>query len=273
MSDTPEISQLPHDAQEPLEERLHAAGRAFVYPPTPQVSLAVSRRLSVPRRHPARRLALAGLLLALLLAAVFSVPPVRAAVLDWIHLGAVRIFLVQPSSTPLPTPLPGTPTAAVTATPAPTLTPLPSVLDLSGETSLADAQAQAGFPILLPAAPADLGQPQHVFFQDMGGPVVVLVWMQPASPESVRLVLSETSSDNIIFQKLIPKSVQDTQVNGQAALWVDAPYLLVTGSGQTTSTRLIIDGHTLVWTSGKFTFRLETGSDLATAVRVAEFLQ
>ena len=75
----------------------------------------------------------------MILAVILAVPPVRAAVLDWIRIGAVRIFLIQPSPTPVPTALPETP--APTALPSPT--PLPSVLDLSGETSLADARKRA----------------------------------------------------------------------------------------------------------------------------------
>lgn len=248
-----------HSPEEDLEMRLTQAARAFVYPPTPDLTRLVSRRMTSARRGGRRRgLVLAGALLALILAGIFAVPPVRAAVMDWIRLGAVRIFLVQP---PAPTVPPGT------ATHVPTPTPLASVLDLSGETSLEKAQAQAGFPIRLPAG---MGRPAHVYVQEMGSPVIVLVWMEPAQSGRVKLALFETAADQVIFQKAAPKNIQDTRVNGQPALWMDGPYLLVTGGGETTLSRLVDSGHTLIWTDGGITYRLETALDLAGAVRVAE---
>jgi hypothetical protein len=86
----------------------------------------------------------------------------------------------------------------------------------------------------------------------------------------VRLSLSETLGDGIMFQKIDPKTVEDTTVNGRPALWVDSPYLLVTGSGDTSMTRLVEDGHTLIWTEGNRTYRLETTLGLDEARRVAE---
>ena len=247
---------------EDLEARLTQAARALAYPPTPDLTRVVARRLQPARRGRARgRLLLAGALLALLLVVISAVPPVRAAVLEWIRLGAVRIFLVQPTPVPAPTLLPGT------ATSSPTATPLASVLDLSGETSLADATAKAGFPVRLPAG---MGHPQHVYEQDIISPVIVLVWMDPGQPKRVRLALFETAADNVIFQKAAPKNIVDTQVNGQPALWMDGPYLLVTGNGDETLSRLIDTGHTLVWTAGGITYRLETPLDMPAAIQVAE---
>jgi hypothetical protein len=256
------------DARAPLpvdlEARLSAAAREFAYPPTPDLSRVVVARMSaiaekaVPaRQRRLRRWALVGVLLALLLAGILAAPPVRAAVLDWIRLGAVRIFLVPP------TPAPTQPSGQATATP----TPLGSVLDVSGETTLQKAQTQAGFTLRLP--PGE-GRPDRVYYQDLGGPVVILVWMDPARPGRVRLSLSETLGDGIMFQKIDPKTVEDTTVNGRPALWVDSPYLLVTGSGDTSMTRLVEDGHTLIWTEGNRTYRLETTLGLDEARRVAE---
>lgn len=230
------------------------------------------RRL--PRRHPARtRLGLVavGVLLALFLAVLLLAPQARAAVLDWIRIGAVRIFVGEPTQTPTPTLSPGT-TATPEPTYPPTATPLSSILDLSGETTLAQAQAASRLSIRLPAYPPDLGRPDHVFFQDLGGPVIFLVWMDPAQPQKVRLSLTEALSDMVIFQKIVPNSVEDTTVNAQPAIWLDSPYFLISGNGGGAVTRLVAEGHTLVWTQGKMTYRLETASDLSTAVRIAESL-
>ncbi len=251
-----------------VEARLAWAARDFPYPPTPDLAPAAGLGELPLRRSPTRRgaarmrLLLAGALLALLLAAIFAVPPVRAAVLDWIRIGAVRIFLVRPSPTPVPTSPPGT----ATALPVPSATPLASVLDIQGETSLAAAREKAGFPLQLPAG---LGPPDRVYVQDLAGPVVILVWMEQANPGQVKLALSETDAQNIIFQKMLPSNIEDTTVNGQPAKWMDGPYLLVTGSGDTSMTRLVTSGHTLVWTAGKLTFRLETGLGMDEARRIA----
>jgi len=229
------------------------------------------RRL--PRRHAARTrrtLAAVGILMALLLTILFAVPQVRAAVLDWIRIGAVRIFIGEPASTP--TFSPGT-TTTLEPTDLPMPTPLSSILDLSGETTLAQAQKASRLTILLPADPPDLGQPDHVFFQDLGGPVIFLVWTEAGQPQKVRLSLTESLSDMIIFQKIAPNSVEDATVNGKPAIWIDAPYFLMSGSGSSEFTRLIAQGHTLVWTEGQMTYRLETAADLATAIRIAESLK
>jgi hypothetical protein len=262
-----------YDPQAAFEIRLRSAAQAFPYPPAPDVSQAVRQRLfSRQQARPVRvRLAIAAIVLALIAAGLLAVPPVRAAILNWIRVGAVQIWFGPPSPTPTATARPG-PTATFAPTDLPTPTPLSSILDLSGETSLDNARKLAGYKVDLPAFPTDLGLPQHVYFQDLGGPVVVLVWMEPDQPQSVRLVLSETDAHNIVFQKYDPVSVQHTQVNGQSAAWVDAPYMLLSGSGDSAFTRIIKQGHTLIWTAGRMTYRLETNMDLTTALRIAESL-
>jgi len=271
-------SQPPDD----FEERLLAAARSFAYPPAPDLSQKPDfleksgfflRRVG---EKPHRGLALAGVILLALVIFFAAAPGARAAVLDWIRIGAVRIFAggPTPTSTPTPTLAPAsTRTPYPTLPPAPTPTPLASILDLSGETTLALAQVQAGFPVLLPAYPANLGLPDHVYYQDIGAPVVFLVWMEPGAAEIVRMSLTEALSGNVVFEKLVPNSVENTSVGGQPAVWIDAPYFLLTTSGDAAIARLVSEGHTLVWTSGGFTYRLEISSDLAEAIRTAESLQ
>lgn len=266
---TDDLKPMPEEA---LENRLHAAARAFSFPPTPDLAPGVMRRTSIPRPFIRRRLVWVGVLFALALAVIGVVPPVRAAVLDWIRIGAVRIDLIQPTQTPVPTPLPHTPTPVHTLTPRPSQTPIRSVLDLSGETTLAQAQSTSNFTVRLPAFPTGLGPPDHVYYQEIAGPVIVLVWMEPSHPDQVRLTLSETSASSMIFQKITPKSVQDTTVNGQPAVWVDAPYFLLSGSGDTVTRRLVESGHTLIWTDGPMTYRLELDATLDFAREVAQSL-
>ncbi len=253
-----------------LETRLLEGARRMTYPPTPDVTGAVLRGLAarpVPAKRRAWRFspAMLAILLAALLTLILAVPPVRAAVLEWIRIGAVRIFLVQPTSTP--TPLPGMPTAPPDA---PSPTPLGSALDLTGETSLAEAREKAGFPIRLPP---DFAAPDRVFLQYLDLPSVVMVWMDQARPEAIRFVLSATPSESVALQKMAPPEVTNTSVGGQPAYWVTAPYLLVDRGGEWTATRLIASGHTLIWTVGDITYRLESELEQDEAIRLAESLR
>lgn len=244
-----------------LEANLRQMASGLRYPPTPDLAArSAPRRLS--RRRGRVSFALA-IVLILLLTALW-VSPVRARVLDWIRIGAVRIFF----SVPVPTP-PATPGAQVTVTP----TPLQSVLDIAGETSLSAAREQAGFPILLPGFPDDLGPPDAVFLQEFANTVVVLVWMHPDAPGQVRMSLSQAFSNVPIFEKYSANHVENTQVGDYPAVWMDGDYLLVERNGEASMTRLIDQSHTLIWDTGEQTFRLETEVDLATALRIAGSLR
>src|SRR5512141_2423008 len=95
---------------ERLENDLRAAARDFIYPPTPQLAARVSARLKRPsasRLLPGRW---AWVLVAVLvlLSALMLVPPARAAILDFIQIGVVRIFR-GPVSPPVQVPLTATP--------------------------------------------------------------------------------------------------------------------------------------------------------------------
>ena len=269
MNDASDFHTPGFQSESELEGRLFSIARTFSYPPAPDISADVIHRLTEKRRYSTYRLRLAlGILLVLVFTIIFAVPPVRAAVLGWIQIGAVRIFMTAPTLTPTPTVKPGS-TITLRPTDRPTPTPLTSILDLSGETTLEQAQMQS-FPILLPAYPPDLGQPDHMFLQDFGGPVVILVWMEKDRPQSVRLAISETNINGAIFQKIAPPTIENATVNRHPAIWVDAPYVLITGNGSYDLTRLISTGHTLIWSDGQMTYRLETGVNLATAIKIAE---
>jgi hypothetical protein len=247
------------------EEVLRTAARAFPYPPTPDIAGAVRSRLAETRSARSRRWrrgrlqpAWALLVLALILAALLSVPPVRAALVDWLQIGAVRIWLVEP--TPLPSPA---------TTPAPTPIPLTSVLQLAGETTLDAARQQAPFPVRLPAYPPDLGAPDRVYVQNLDGLAVILVWLDPAA--QVQMSLHMLSSE-VIANKMQPEIVGGAYVHERPALWTQGPYLTATSSDPWALLRLV-QGHVLIWTEGDLTYRLETDLPLAEAVRVAESLR
>jgi hypothetical protein len=195
----------------------------------------------------------AGFLLALIL-----VPIARAGV-----EAALGVVHIRWSSSPVPP----------ASSPTPTL--LPSLLDLAGETTLAEAQRKAGFAIRLPSYPPDLGPPQHVFFQNLGGPAVVLVWTDPQQPDRVRMSLQALSSDDFVW-KVQPQKVEQTSVHGRFALWLTGPYELQIRYGAQISydVRYLVTGHALVWVDENgVTYRLETDQSLPEAVRIAESLR
>jgi hypothetical protein len=257
------------------EARLRATASALPYPATPDVTGGVTRRLAVEPARPAGvrrpRLAWAVAIVVIVLASLLAVPQVRAALLEFLRIGAVRIYLAAPSPTPTPkAPAPastGTPFPP-TATPRPTATLLPSLLDLAGETTFEKAQARFGLPIPLPAYPADLGPPDRVFAQDFGGPVVILVWIDPQRPDRVRLSLHLLACE-VCATKGEPQVIRTTSVSGQPAVWTEGPYLIQLSNGNMEMRRLI-EGHVLIWTNGPITYRLETDLPLEEAVRIAE---
>lgn len=205
-----------------------------------------------------------------LLAGLLAVPGVRAAVIEVLRLGAVRVFLVEP--TPPAGERQHESLQGSVRTPAPpSATPLASVLDLAGETTLAAARQQTPFPILLPAYPADLGEPDRVFVQDLEGPTVVLVWLDPEREDQVRLSLTQIGA-GIFFDKHSIRQIEETFVDGRWALWIDGPHFLQTRSGDQTLQRLVQQGHVLLWERGGVTFRLETDLSLEEARTVAESL-
>jgi hypothetical protein len=215
-----------------------------------------------------------------LLVALLAVPGVRAGVLRWLQIGAVRIFLVA-TETPSPAPSATGTRPAATRTPPPSATPLGSVLDIAGETTLAGARARVSFPIRLPTYPPDLGEPDRIFVQTVGsadGTAVVLVWLAPDEPDQVRLALyvlaSPVMADKIFFDliKKAPPEVELTDVNGQPAVWTSGPYVLMTDLGGLREYRLI-QGQVLIWQDGELTYRLETELALEEAVRIAESLE
>lgn len=246
------------------EETVRQAASAFVYPSTPDVASQVAARLTVrPARPTAPRLQPVWVLLLILalLVALLAVPPVRAAILEFLQIGAVRIWLVEPTPTPAPP----------TVTPQPTPTSMTSVLDLLGETTLADAQRQAPFPLRLPAYPPDLGSPDHVYVQDLDGTAVILVWMDNTTPDRVRMSLHLLESD-VIAWKMGLQRVGETEVHGQEAVWAQGPYVVSLRNGDWEARRLV-EGHVLIWQARAVTYRLESDLALGEAVRVAESLE
>jgi len=264
------------------ENRLLSAARELPYPPTPDIAGQVRRRLAnerSPRSLAYGRAAwTAAVVIILLLATILLVLPVRAAVLDFLQIGAVRIFLVEPTPTLTPTPAPPTATpmhsgatSLPTAAPSPTPIYPASPLDLQGETTLDQALDRLLFTPSLPGYPPDLGNPDRVFLQDQEGQVLFLIWTDPQQPDKVRLSLNIIGPGSWVATKMIPTVIDQTRVNDQEAFWAEGPYMMWLTNG-TLDVRRLVDGHVLIWEQDGLTYRLETDLPMEEAVKIAESL-
>ena len=275
---------------QPWEDRLRDTARALHYPSTPDLVRGVTARLREDRaashpRGPGSRphLRIGVVVLALFLLSLLAVPDVRATIGTWLRLGSVEI--VVPTPTPLgeqgqAPPMPPTalqeidalPVLTPTPHPRPVPTPLASVLDLAGEMTLEEAARRVSFPIKLPTYPQDLGPPDRVFVQEFGGPVAILVWIEPGTRDQVRMSLHLLGFDTFA-RKFANEFTQiaETTVNGERALWMVGPHMLSfyehrSGSPQSQ----LVTGHVLIWEAAGTTYRLETELPLEEAVRIAE---
>jgi hypothetical protein len=250
-----------------LERALTALGPRYPYPPTPNLAMAVTRRIAARQAAPtprlvlwrdSRRLALAAALLLILLgAAVFANPVTRDAIAHFFHVQGV-IVSRQPS--PLPS--------------LPSITPL----DLGRRTTMADAQSGVKFKI---AVPAELGDPDAVYVVSSipGGEVALAYTPRPGLPlvkqTGLGVLITEFRGD--LNPGFMGKSVgpgttlEETSVNGDPGWWIAGEphmiYVEVNGQGQEVTLRMA--ANTLIWEHAGVTYRIESGLSKAEAFRIA----
>ena len=262
--------------QELFEKQISSIAKRLDYPRTPDVAGSVMKRLSAKGkrtrgdgRFVSRRLAWSLTVILILVSSLMLIPPARAAILEFIQIGIVRIFRAE--STPV-TPQQEIP-SIVTATPVVTSEPLIPLLErLAGETTLAEAQQVVNYPILLPAYPSDLGEPDRVFLQEADGDMTFLIWIDPEEPDQVLMSLHIIPPESWAVEKIDPARIDETTVHGQRAIWAVGPYPIRYSNGNIDFVRMI-NGHVLIWTDGEITYRLETALDIEEAVRIAESLE
>jgi len=254
-----------------FETQLRSIASGMDYPPTPDVAGTVAARLRVPRTRSMSRTYARSLVLALvLLASLLLIPSVRAAVLEFIQIGVVRIFRAEP--TPVPQESPAT-MMPITATPSATLPSLlPFLEQMAGETTLQHAEQMTEYPIRLPTYPAGLGEPERVFVQDAEGPMTILVWLDPQQPDQVKMSLHFIPDGSWAVEKFSPRAIDETSVNGNPAVWAVGPYPIMLQNGDMKVSRLV-NGHVLIWENGGITYRLEADLSMEEAVRIAESLE
>ena len=272
---TPQRDRMDELQQEYFEKQLLSLSKGLDYPRTPDITGSVMSRLrGAPRPHfISRRLVWSLTIILILFSSLMLIPPARAAIIEFIQIGVVRIFRTEP--TPLAPPHQEIPSIMLpmTATPVPTSQPLiPLLENMAGEMTLEEAQKAVNYPILLPSYPTDLGKPNRIFVQDAEGKMTILVWIDPQQPDQVLMSLHIIPPTSWAIDKFDPALVEDTTVNGQSAIWAVGPYPLRLRSGDVQYMRLI-EGHVLIWKDGDLTYRLETDLSLEEAVKIAESLK
>ncbi|MFW6097129.1 MAG: hypothetical protein ACOC9Z_03590 [Chloroflexota bacterium] len=290
------------------DRRLQEVAASFQYPPTPDISSAVHKRLvsrpstNVPHWIPARRrLAMAVLVALFMLATLLAVPTVRAAIARFLQVGAVTIFVGEtdeeatspsipallPTKQPAPASEPGpatllTPPAVpdmLLATPTtiprltPTATPAPL---LEGPLTLDEAQEAADFDIRLPDASTTLGPPDEIYLQRTGNmdsfAAVILAWFNPPGLETHRLALYQIGVPDYGSKLAARESLLQSEVHGQPAYWIEGEHLLqIPDANGNVDTRLV--GSVLVWTEGDMTYRVEGAPSIDDAVNIAQSLE
>ena len=265
--------------QELFEKQIQFLARGLDYPRTPDIAGSVMTRLRAKKigqrgrgspRFVSRRLAWSLTIILILFGSLMLIPPARAAIIEFIQIGVVRIFRTKP--TPLPPPNQEAP-----STLAPVLTPTPQALipileRLGGEMTLEEAQKAVSYSILLPSYPPDLGLPDRIFVQDAEGKMTILVWIDPQQPDQILMSLHMIPPGSWAVDKFAPAEVQETTVNGQRAIWAVGPYPLRLRNSDIQYMRLI-EGHVLIWKENHLTYRLETDLSLEEAIKIAESLQ
>jgi hypothetical protein len=261
--------------QELFEKQLASTSRQMEYPRTPDIAGSVMRRLHGPTRPRliSRRVAWSLTVILILFASLMLNPPARAAILEFIQIGVVRIFRAEPTPSGPPNQEVPSATIPMTATPAATSRPLIPILEsLAGEMTLEEAQKAVEYPILLPSYPADLGPPDRIFVQEAEGKMTILVWIDPQQPDQILMSLHIVPPGSWAIDKFDPTLVQETTVNGQRAIWAVGPYPLRLRNSDIQFTRLI-EGHVLIWTEDDLTYRLETDLSLEETIKIAESLE
>ena len=249
-----------------FEKQLIEIAKGMDYPSTPDIAGFVSARLR-PAKSPrliSKTWAWSLTIALILLLSLLLIPPARAAILEFIQIGIVRIFPqpIEPTAEPIQTIVPST------ATP---ISSLPFLETIAGKTTLEDAQGQVPYPILLPTYPADIGEPDYVYIQNADGNMTILVWLDPQSPETVLMSLHFIPDGSWAITKVSPTLIEETTVDGVRAIWAVGPYPLRFTNGDLDFTR-IVDGNVLIWADDILTYRLETNMSLEEALKVAESL-
>jgi hypothetical protein len=254
-------------------QALGSLGERIVYPPPPDVSLAVIERITEPpplpwwRRPVVLRAAVATAVVVLV---VGLIPAARDQVASWLGIGGVTIETVPPSTAPAIAPAP-TATATTQAAAGVVQSGLGQGLALGREIVSLTVEGQVGFRPLYP----ELGLPDREFV-DNGGRAWLLYSSRRGLPETavegVGMIVTEFQADSAGIIKQISTGDADFVEfgDGYFGVWLPGPHQLVLPDADGSAVDGRSAGNTLLWEQDGLTIRIETALSKAEAVAVAE---
>lgn len=267
---------------------LQAVAADLDYPPTPSLAVAVRQQLTVrtvpPRPRPRLQwaAAVAAILVALALG-LMAVPQTRAAVVELVtRIGAIRIFVTEPTpdapATNTPQPAGGVVPGAgdlpvVAGDSSPTPVPLALLAALPGEaTTLQEVDQLVDFPVLRAPAGGELGPPDQILIHaQMGHKIVTFVWMDPENSRQPVLTFTQIPLPDLALKIVSAGQSTSAQVGDVTGRWIEGPHNFHLSLDRF-DTNEQIASNVLLWSDGGMTYRLEGAIDRATAVGLAESL-
>ena len=220
-----------------FEARITDIVKHFPYPPKP-IKATTKTPLRFPSRlahHVASLLLIAGLI-------AIAIPDIRAAILDYLQIGNVTIYLDGFDSNDEPLRLD----------------------DVMGETDLETAQSMLKFEMLVPT-----DRPDRVYVQNED--MVILVWIDG---EKIDKALYQSRGFDWGTFKGRVKNVIQVEVAGHYAVWIEVPHSVQFVYKDTAQEELtyFVSGNVLIWDAGNITYRLETMLTMEEAISYAESL-
>ncbi len=224
------------------EMRVQQAAQQFIYPPTPDIAVNLRR----PSRSDGSRrvLQLGAVFILIAVVSMVAIPEMRASVLGFLRIGAIRILQIEPTAT------------WVNETRS-------SILNLPNETTLERAEVSFRIPTYPPALP------DRVFVQKGDFEMVSLVWLKDDDVWFSLHVLTE----NGFVEKGQVRNMQETEINGQWAVWLTEPHPIIFRLNEDRELAWQVQGHVLIWEDDGLTYRLEGDLTLDEARQIAESLE
>ncbi|HKW60119.1 MAG TPA: hypothetical protein VJR46_10255 [Candidatus Dormibacteraeota bacterium] len=252
-----------------LEDRLTALGAEIAWPPTPPRLWRGDRQRRAEGLFARPRWALAAAAVLLIVATLLAYTPTRDAIAHWLNLHTTFTRTEHP---PTPSPLPSG--------------PLGQRLDLGKQTTLAGAQQQLNWKIVVPAA---LGAPDEVYLKlppdgPSGGEVTLVygarsdIRVSGITGVSVLVTEARGRTNEQFFQKTLGPDVkiEPVTVGGHSGYWISGQphqFAFTDADGNpyfdtlrlATNTLILDDGGTVVRVEGDMTKQqaIDIGRSLA----------
>jgi hypothetical protein len=232
-----------------LEQRLHELGRELAFPAEPDIALRARARAR-GKPFPWRAVTVAFAAFAVAVAVAFAVPAARSAILRWFHLGGASVQLVDT---------------------LPKAEERPAAGGLGRPVSLAEAERQVGFELVLPALDR---KPERAYV--IGNSIASVLLRSHG--KTVLLSEFPTFGGEEALKKLAVNStvIDPVAVRGGPGLWLEGAAHVLTWMDRETGYRsrpILIRGNVLLWLRDGLTLRLEGPLSKAQALELARSIR